>query len=625
MKGDYYMSTKNRLHVFQDILISGWSYPNKIGIGVSYAGLMQTTDFADNIFIQGPEHVASKMYAFAQGKNNNVNGKGAFASGEGLITSTDYQHVLGKYNKNVADALLVVGCGTSDSDRKNAIVVNKSGLVEFPSMGDSTLRTNVSGYSTYLIDTNNSNKPIYFNTGDTTGGAEYIWGTVPSVDGSENIQSKLFSVDNITVGTAKKVSKDLTISLNGTPQAAYNGSAHIDIDISPTMIGAAPSGHSHNYAGSSSPSGPANYVANNLTITVDGGATNGAVKYVYNGSAEKTFTISAATLGVLPLSGGTLTGPVVFNGNVSLSKTFSINHSTGGMIFEDGSLSINRLRIYGGQTNTDQTYVDESSGKTYNYGRQSIANRIAVQVLVANGSDDTGLVLDNRSTSSYVEGKSIRPLTDATLSCGSPGFRWTNVYTDNVRLKNNGAIISLTTGNSSKEILCLSDKNNVVVGYDPGTSGTNLLILKGKEVRLSSSSGTVVTSDKRVKTNVHPIDQKYIDAFMNLDVVNYNYIKSPDINQVGLIYQDVKEVFESHGINNFAGISDPVDEKSEDDSLRYGSLQYDAIQNIQMKITQDNYREINKLKEENDRLKRKIDELKTLIDNLSSTISLLVP
>lgn len=40
----------------------------------------------------------------------------------------------------------------------------------------------------------------------------------------------------------------LTISLNGTSQGPYDGSAAKNINITPGSIGAATSGHSHNYA-----------------------------------------------------------------------------------------------------------------------------------------------------------------------------------------------------------------------------------------------------------------------------------------------------------------------------------------------------------------------------------------
>lgn len=49
-------------------------------------------------------------------------------------------------------------------------------------------------------------------------------------------------------GPANSVANALTISLNGTSQGAYNGSAAKSIDVTPASIGAATSGHTHNAA-----------------------------------------------------------------------------------------------------------------------------------------------------------------------------------------------------------------------------------------------------------------------------------------------------------------------------------------------------------------------------------------
>lgn len=54
----------------------------------------------------------------------------------------------------------------------------------------------------------------------------------------------------------------LTISLNGTSQGAYDGSSTKSINVTPASIGAATSGHTHNYAGADSAGGAAKEVKN---------------------------------------------------------------------------------------------------------------------------------------------------------------------------------------------------------------------------------------------------------------------------------------------------------------------------------------------------------------------------
>ena len=66
--------------------------------------------------------------------------------------------------------------------------------------------------------------------------------------------------------SSMKNPNSLTISLNGTSQGAYDGSAAKSINVTPSSIGAATSGHTHNYAGSSSAGGSATK-ANGIVVS----------------------------------------------------------------------------------------------------------------------------------------------------------------------------------------------------------------------------------------------------------------------------------------------------------------------------------------------------------------------
>lgn len=86
--------------------------------------------------------------------------------------------------------------------------------------------------------------------------------------------------------------------------------------------------HTHNYAGSSSAGGAANSVKAALTISL-----NGTSQGAYNGSAAKSINITPASIGAaasshshayLPIGGGTLTGPITLqpqSGSWILGKT----------------------------------------------------------------------------------------------------------------------------------------------------------------------------------------------------------------------------------------------------------------------------------------------------------------
>ena len=89
----------------------------------------------------------------------------------------------------------------------------------------------------------------------------------------------------------------LTISLNGTSQGAYDGSATKSINITPSGIGAAAASHTHNYAGSSSAGGAANSVKTSLIVKLNSGSTEGTNMFTFNGSAAKTINITPSAIG----------------------------------------------------------------------------------------------------------------------------------------------------------------------------------------------------------------------------------------------------------------------------------------------------------------------------------------
>ena len=62
---------------------------------------------------------------------------------------------------------------------------------------------------------------------------------------SNYIDGDSYSGNAATATTASKVTNSLTLSLNGTSQGAYNGSAAKAINITPSSIGAATSSHTH--------------------------------------------------------------------------------------------------------------------------------------------------------------------------------------------------------------------------------------------------------------------------------------------------------------------------------------------------------------------------------------------
>ena len=103
---------------------------------------------------------------------------------------------------------------------------------------------------------------------------------------------------------------------DGIPKSDLASAVQTSLDKADTALQSLPS-HTHNYAGSSSAGGAANSVKTNLTIKLNGGATEGTNLFTFNGSTAKTINITPSAIGAaasdhthnyLPLSGGTLTG-----------------------------------------------------------------------------------------------------------------------------------------------------------------------------------------------------------------------------------------------------------------------------------------------------------------------------
>ena len=116
--------------------------------------------------------------------------------------------------------------------------------------------------------------------------ARIINGT--SFDGSGDITTANW-------GTAKT----LTIGNSGK---SVNGSVNVSWTL--TEIGAAPTSHTHNYAGSSSVGGAANSVKTNLMIKLNSGTTEGTNLFTFNGSTAKTVNITPSAIGAADISHG---------------------------------------------------------------------------------------------------------------------------------------------------------------------------------------------------------------------------------------------------------------------------------------------------------------------------------
>lgn len=94
-------------------------------------------------------------------------------------------------------------------------------------------------------------------------------------------------------------------------------------------VGAAPSSHTHKYAGSSSAGGAANSVANSFKLQLNGGTTEGTNQFTFNGSAAKTVSITPANIGAAT-SGHTHTAADIGAAASSHTHNYAGSSSAGG-------------------------------------------------------------------------------------------------------------------------------------------------------------------------------------------------------------------------------------------------------------------------------------------------------
>lgn len=140
------------------------------------------------------------------------------------------------------------------------------------------------------------------STGKTfNGGANVSW-TLDEIGAAPKSHTHNYAGSSSAGGAANSVKTSLTIKLNsgtteGTNLFTFNGSTAKTLDITPSSIGASASGHTHNYAGSSSAGGAANSVKTNLIIKLNSGSTEGTNLFTFNGSTAKTINITPSAIG----------------------------------------------------------------------------------------------------------------------------------------------------------------------------------------------------------------------------------------------------------------------------------------------------------------------------------------
>lgn len=106
-------------------------------------------------FVGGGDNQTDKEYCVLLGNGNRVTDNQSYAIGQGLKVNSTHQFVVGRYNNPVSNtAAFIVGAGTSDTNRKNAMWVTTGGNIV---AGGSSLILNGNGSSTTFTADNLTN------------------------------------------------------------------------------------------------------------------------------------------------------------------------------------------------------------------------------------------------------------------------------------------------------------------------------------------------------------------------------------------------------------------------------------------------------------------------------------
>ena len=209
------------------------------------------------------------------------------------------------HTHNYAGSSSAGGAATSANKvNQNLIIKLNSGTTEgtnlFTFNGSATKTINITPSGIGAANASHGTHVTYSTATPKANGTAAV-GSESAVARADHVHPLQESVSG-NAGSADKLSTARTITI-GNKSNTFDGSANITYTLA--EIGAATSGHTHNYAGSSSAGGAANSVKTNLIIKLNGGTTEGTNLFTFNGSTAKTVNITPSSIGAAASSHGT--------------------------------------------------------------------------------------------------------------------------------------------------------------------------------------------------------------------------------------------------------------------------------------------------------------------------------
>lgn len=302
------------------------------------------------------------------------------------------------------------------------------------------------------------------------------------------------------------------------------------------------------------------------TINANGGT--------FSNTITCTGTISGGSISGSTISGGSINignngFSVDINGKLKASNASIVGNITAMSIKAKGSYYIYDTDFNSANANKILSYTpDNTSDTKYNVGRLS-KNDYSDNLNYISFED----ISQDRSIIFHTE------YVDLGKNCTISNF-----YVSNNTISNNDGIISLNTGTIGT-ILSKDEK-----AFRPLSTCANSLKLgtaSNKFGQIYSSNSAISTSDKNLKKDITPLDEKYLQFFLLLQPVSYLFKDGTSgRTHIGFISQDVEEAMAKCGISDleFAGFCKDIKKKYElndngeeiesDDLDENGNIQY---------------------------------------------------
>lgn len=100
------------------------------GGGSSEESIISSGSGESSIMLKDSDSIVNGDFSTSLGKNNEITGDYSTALGYGNIVSNEAEHTVGKHNISTVDSTIYsIGIGTSATDRKNALEVDKDGKI----------------------------------------------------------------------------------------------------------------------------------------------------------------------------------------------------------------------------------------------------------------------------------------------------------------------------------------------------------------------------------------------------------------------------------------------------------------------------------------------------------------